>query len=142
MLPSTVKEQFWRLSPALAAALPPPARATLTGPLEKRRNRFETNKTGFRDEAAGRWLAAPEMAQRPTSTSSDGSAVLVASADELRQCIDGAGATQLDEDEDAMLSALLGSDAGEGAGDAVACAPNANEFVRVWESDMQAYLAR
>jgi hypothetical protein len=87
-------------------------------------------------------LAAPEMAQRPTSTSSDGSAVLVASADELRQCIDGAGATQLDEDEDAMLSALLGSDAGEGAGDAVACAPNANEFVRVWESDMQAYLAR
>jgi hypothetical protein len=83
------------------------------------------------------------MAQRPTSTSSDGSAVLVASADELRRSIDGAGATQLDEDEDAMLSALLGRDAGEGAGEAVASgAPNASEFVRVWESDMQAYLAR
>ena len=50
---------------------------------------------------------------------------------------------QLDEDEDAMLSALLGRDAGEGAGEAVASgAPNASEFVRVWESDMQAYLAR
>ncbi len=97
---------------------------------------------GELSKAAGlsRRKATRMMAQRPTSTSSDGSAVLVASADELRRSIDGAGATQVDEDEDAMLSALLGSG---GASEAVASgAPNASEFVRVWESDIQAYLAR
>jgi len=83
-------------------------------------------------------MAQAADAARPVSTSSDGSAVLVG-ASGARHSIDGAA--QLDEDEDAMLSALLGGEGGEEGGEA-AGAPHESEFAQTWERDMQAYLTR